>query len=87
MDIDEIASKLPGKDCGLCGYRTCKELAEVILKDPDAIKRCVYIETQREYQVPEAAEEEPTWKDVLGRDYDFVLNKFPEDPGPRETIL
>lgn len=87
MDVNEIASKLPGKDCGLCGYRTCRELAEVILTDPAAIKRCVYIETKREDQVPEVAEEEPTWKDVLGRDYDFVLNKFPEDPGPREIIL
>lgn len=87
MDIDEIVPKLPGKDCGLCGYRTCRELAEVILKDPYAIKRCVYIETQREYQVPGVAEEEVTWKDVLNREYDFVLQKFPEDPGPREIIL
>lgn len=87
MDIDEIVSKLPGKDCGLCGYKTCRELAEVILKDPAAMKRCVYLESHKEYQVPEAAEGEVTWKDVLGRDYDFVLNKFPEDPGPREIIL
>jgi uncharacterized Fe-S cluster-containing protein len=27
------------------------------------------------------------WKDLLGRDYDFVLEQFPGDPGPRETIL
>jgi len=87
MDIDEIVPKLPGKDCGLCGYRTCRELAEVILTDPDAMKRCVYLESHKEYQAPEAVEGEVTWKDVLGRDYDFVLNKFPEDPGPRETIL
>jgi uncharacterized Fe-S cluster-containing protein len=29
----------------------------------------------------------PDWKDFLGRDYDFVLSTFPDDPGPRETIL
>ena len=27
------------------------------------------------------------WKDFLGRDYDFVLQTFPNEPGPRETIL
>lgn len=87
MDTDEILSKLPGKDCGLCGYRTCRELAEVVLADPLAIKRCIYLETQRDYKIPESGEEEVTWKDILERDYDFVLHKYTEDPGPRETIL
>ena len=27
------------------------------------------------------------WMDSLGRDFDFVLDLFPNDPGPRETIL
>lgn len=27
------------------------------------------------------------WKDRLGRDFDFYLEHFPEDPGPREIIL
>jgi uncharacterized Fe-S cluster-containing protein len=27
------------------------------------------------------------WTDTLGREYDFVLEHFPEDPGPREIIL
>jgi uncharacterized Fe-S cluster-containing protein len=29
----------------------------------------------------------PDWKDFLDREYDFVLSTFPDDPGPRETIL
>ncbi len=28
-----------------------------------------------------------TWQDSLGRDFDFYLEHFPEDPGPREIIL
>ncbi len=32
---------------------------------------------------PAAAE----WKDHLGRDFDFYLEHFAEDPGPREVIL
>lgn len=30
---------------------------------------------------------ERSWKDTLGRDFDFYLEPFPEDPGPREIIL
>lgn len=87
MGIDEILSRLPGKDCGLCGYRTCRELAEIALAEPEAIRRCIYLETQSSHQIIEHGEGEITWKDVLGREYDFVLNKYQEDPGPRETIL
>jgi uncharacterized Fe-S cluster-containing protein len=28
-----------------------------------------------------------TWKDSLGRDFDFVLDSFPGEPGPREIII
>ncbi len=27
------------------------------------------------------------WRDSLGREFDFYLEHFPEDPGPREVIL
>ena len=27
------------------------------------------------------------WQDSLGREFDFYLEHFPEDPGPREIIL
>jgi len=27
------------------------------------------------------------WKDSLGREFDFILDLLPGDPGPRETIL
>jgi len=29
----------------------------------------------------------PTWQDSLGREIDFYLEHFPEDPGPREIII
>ena len=28
-----------------------------------------------------------TWRDSLGREFDFYLEHFPEEPGPREIIL
>lgn len=30
---------------------------------------------------------ELTWQDSLGREFDFYLEHFPEEPGPRECIL
>lgn len=86
-DINMILSKLPGKDCGLCGVKTCREFAEMIFNDPSAIKRCIFIESQKQYEIPELDEKEITWKDALDRGYDFILQKFPDDPGPREIIL
>lgn len=31
--------------------------------------------------------ESPLWRDSLGREFDFYLEHFPEDPGPREIII
>ncbi|MDQ7821820.1 MAG: (Fe-S)-binding protein [Candidatus Eremiobacteraeota bacterium] len=33
------------------------------------------------------AESAEKWRDSLGRDFDFYLEHFPEDPGPREIII
>ncbi len=33
------------------------------------------------------AGETRTWKDSLGREYDFVLESFQNEPGPRETMI
>jgi len=33
------------------------------------------------------ASHQPAWRDHLGREFDFFLEHFPEEPGPREIIL
>ena len=78
--------KLPRKNCGLCGLKTCEDLAQSIAKDPDAIKRCVQLSCLPSEKVSEQFSE-VTWKDSLDREYDFILDKLPEDIAPRETIL
>lgn len=89
--MEELARKilesLPGKDCGQCGFKTCAQLAEFAVRNPDALKRCIYLE-QPAAAPPDIAltPEEITWTDMLGRDYDFILEQFPDDPGPREII-
>ncbi|NVM02091.1 MAG: Fe-S cluster protein [Candidatus Helarchaeota archaeon] len=91
MNKKEIMEKMPGKDCGLCGFKTCEEFAEIVLKDPDTIDRCIHL-GEREASIvcpisPEFKEEDITWKDHLGREYDFILDKFPDELGPRETVI
>ncbi len=93
------AADLPGANCGLCGFRTCGALAEQLEKRPDLIKRCIPRSANRlttpTISAPVARQDAgvrpggaaPTWRDTLGREFDFYLEHFPEDPGPREIIL
>jgi len=36
---------------------------------------------------PDVSPCDSSWIDSLGREFDFFLEHFPEDPGPREVIL
>jgi uncharacterized Fe-S cluster-containing protein len=125
---------LPGLNCGVCGYRTCEELAVRLETEPEMIKRCIHLsenelsvatESQKSFNAPgqrsrgknaspssipgtavpghlgEACSSCGTcginapvkdvprsdWRDSLGREFDFYLEHFPEEPGPREIIL
>ena len=86
---------LPGLDCGLCGYRTCAELAEAAAADPSLWDRCAQATPSAPRTASGACDacgfavvpNGGDWKDYLGREYDFILQTFPEEPGPRETIL
>lgn len=86
--VQEILARLPGKDCGQCGFKTCAGLAELAAIHPDELKRCIHLGQPTGAPIPILpADSDITWKDMLGRDYDFVLEPFPEDPGPREIIV
>ena len=100
--------QLPGVNCGLCGFRTCQELAQELETSPALIKRCIPYSDDTVNLKPVKAElappaysdypamdgriapgvtSEAEWQDSLGRQFDFYLEHFPEDPGPREIIL
>jgi uncharacterized Fe-S cluster-containing protein len=88
VEADEIAALLPGRNSGLCGFRTCADLARAAVTNPELIQRCVFLE---EYTLkppePNYGAGRATWHDLLGREFDFVLDKLADDPGPREHIL
>ncbi len=76
------------KDCGGCGFRTCAEFYERLKDDPALIKNCIYAREGGEMAGQKAVENKhAAWKDSLGRDFDFILEQFQEEPGPRETII
>lgn len=90
---------LPGLNCGLCGYPSCDEFATKLPENPDLLKRCIHLDHERttpRTELPLAAPRgraapatgaEAKWLDSLGREFDFVLRHFPEEPGPREIII
>jgi uncharacterized Fe-S cluster-containing protein len=84
--------ELPGLNCGVCGYRTCDALAAELEGRPELIKRCISLAEAAPGSAPAASgvrgdTEERVLLDSLGREFDFYLEHFPEDPGPREIIL
>jgi uncharacterized Fe-S cluster-containing protein len=88
--MKESKFELPSLNCGACGYKTCNELSEQLEKKPDLLKRCIHLSdnTLSAGKDPERLPSAGTaWKDSLGRDFDFFLEHFKEDPGPREIII
>ena len=47
---------LPGLDCGVCGMRSCEELAARLPDSPELIKRCIYLSDNR-YEARQVAAE------------------------------
>jgi uncharacterized Fe-S cluster-containing protein len=101
--------KLPGLDCGLCGFKHCEELERELVLRPELLKRCIQVSddsvsassstngvsaasstaplaSPAPASRPRSAKL-PPFIDTLGRDFDFYLEHFPEDPGPREIII
>jgi uncharacterized Fe-S cluster-containing protein len=88
-----VTITLPGLDCGLCGSRTCGELAGRLPARPELIDRCIPLAESTSFaSAPtthgsSALVADAVFTDHLGRDFDFYLEHFPEDPGPREVII
>ena len=90
--------KLPMLDCGSCGFKTCAEFSNQLDEKPELVKRCIYSSGQTiAAKTMDSVRRKPgqfsstgsreALHDSLGREFDFILEHFPEDPGPREVIL
>jgi uncharacterized Fe-S cluster-containing protein len=56
-------------------------------KNPAACPRPKLEPSARPGPLPIISGQQVPWHDSLGREFDFYLEHFPEDPGPREIIL
>jgi uncharacterized Fe-S cluster-containing protein len=96
IKIKELAKALPDLDCGACGFKTCQLFAEFLQENPEEIKLCIHLNGNKKKIEdlvscttckPEGMGQKMGWKDNLQRDFDFILDCFENEPGPRETIL
>lgn len=87
---------LPGLDCGVCGFKTCSQFAEHLTDKPEALKLCIHMNGKTKVSPGSTTciscsnsgmGEKMGWKDNLQREFDFILDCFENEPGPRETIL
>ena len=89
--------RLPKLDCGVCGYKTCEEFAFAVDQDETELKMCIHLKNNGsdnkgmsnciDCKTVSKMGEKMGWKDQLKRDFDFILDCFDNEPGPRETIL
>ena len=89
--------RLPMLNCGVCGYKTCDEFAVAVDNSESELKMCIHMKTNGSVtkNLPNLIEckeatgvgERMGWQDHLKRDFDFILDCFENEPGPRETIL
>ncbi|WP_320053331.1 (Fe-S)-binding protein [uncultured Acetobacteroides sp.] len=95
---EEILASLPKLDCGACGCKSCSDLAGLAAQDDAELKKCIHIadklgnkeDAKGCFMCAKEASglgEKMEWKDNLKRDFDFILDCFPDEPGPKETIL
>jgi uncharacterized Fe-S cluster-containing protein len=87
---------LPNLDCGACGVKTCSQFAEILVAEPEEIKRCIHINGNGKPSPatdtcatckPLGLGDKMGWKDSMQREFDFILDCFENEPGPRETML
>ncbi|MBP7077603.1 MAG: hypothetical protein KBB11_11190 [Bacteroidales bacterium] len=88
----DIIQSLPNLDCGACGFKTCAAFADSVSSGLNTIDFCPYMHDKKNTDQslaiePETLGQKLGWKDHLQRDFDFILDTFPGEPGPRETIL
>ena len=87
---------LPKLDCGACGYKTCIDFSNAVDNKESELKRCIHVKTIEKSSsdhanclncVGENLGVKLGWKDSLKREFDFILDIFEGEIGPKETIL
>ena len=75
----------PGKNCGACGCRSCDEFTARLREGSTVPERCPFY--RRSGTVPVVTDAVYSGRDVVGQEYDFVLEPLPGEPSARKIIL
>ena len=84
------AWKPPGKDCGLCGEKTCREFISLVKKGIKKPEACVFYTKQVEKEskgLKELTKSGVQGVDFLGGTYDFVLRALPNESSARKIVM
>ncbi|MBU7006973.1 (Fe-S)-binding protein [Phosphitispora fastidiosa] len=82
----------PGKNCGLCGEDSCKSFLKMINSSRKSYSDCPYYSEQQRSADPNELTGIETkaiypQRDVLGHEYDFVLEPLPGEISARKIVL
>lgn len=77
----------PGKDCGLCGCRTCEIFSILVQTKDKEYRDCPYYSEAQ--PVVTGIEQEAVFpeRDVFCQDYDFILHPLPGEISARKIVL
>lgn len=80
----------PGKNCGLCGVKSCEEFVEFVKAGEKKIEMCVFYKSEGiEYtgSVDRTGENKTQSVDIFGESFDFVLNPLPGEVSARKIVV
>jgi uncharacterized Fe-S cluster-containing protein len=87
----------PGKNCGACGSQTCSDFVSRLEAGLTELDMCPFYSTDnivrpekivnRENPAIQARDITYSGVDVAGKEYDFVLLPFPDEPSARKFIV
>ena len=86
----------PGKDCGLCGCRSCEIFLILVGTKDKELSDCPFYKEAASGKLQNAGisitkdiEQEAVFpeKDVMGTDYDFILHPLPGEISARKIVL
>ncbi|MCT8336084.1 Fe-S cluster protein [Methanoculleus sp. Afa-1] len=82
-----MAWQPPGKDCGACGSPTCEAFIALVRRGGKSLPDCVFYPAGTPASTGSEGDACYTGRDVLGGEYDFILNPLPGEVSARKIIL
>jgi uncharacterized Fe-S cluster-containing protein len=80
----------PGKDCGLCGVKTCPEFMDLVADGEKKPEMCIFYSSRGRKNIKRTNE---TGKvpsqvvDILGGSFDFILRSLPGEISARKIVM